>query len=166
MPVEGAIAERLRGILPVTWDALSKDNRYGDGLLRVTIDTAKENVLGSVMIPTAEASLPLVVIDYVAKIAAIELTLPGIDFWMNESIITSATGTNETTSYEARAQQLQELRRELIAETRISWPDVAGLIAFRRARRSGIPRINTMEDPLLTPSPQEFPRPYRATERS
>jgi hypothetical protein len=166
MAVAGAIAERVKGILPVTWDALSQDGRYGDGLLRTTIDTAKEKVLGTNVAPGAEGALPLLVIDYVAKVATIELILPGIDFWMNQSISESATGTNENTTYENRAERLMALRKDLIAETRLMWADVSGLISFRRTRRGAVPLMNTIEDPLLTPSPQEFPRPYRATERS
>jgi hypothetical protein len=169
MPVEGAIAERTRGTIPITWDALSRDSRFGDGLLQTTIDTVKEIVFGTVVAPLAEATYPLVLIDYTAKLAALELINPGIDFWMNQPISESATGVNENHTFTERARELRELRKILLEDTRRDRADmealVAELVGYRR-RNPGIPLLSSMDDELLTPSPQEFPRPYVATERS
>jgi hypothetical protein len=163
MAVEGVIAERVRGILPVTWDAMSKDARYGDALLRSTIDTAKERILGENVTPPDEANYPLLVVDYVAKIAILELITPAIDYWMNMPISTSATGTNENQTYTERVTALQQLRENLLAETRRLAGDVATLINFRRVSGKAVPKLNTIGDDLLTPSPQDFPRPYSAS---
>lgn len=165
MAVVGVIAERTRGILPVTWDALAGDPRYGESLLRQTIDFVKESVFGTVVPPTNETVYPMMAIDYAAKLAAIELCTPGIDFWMNEPIAESATGTNENHSFVDRGAALALLRRTLIEETRRIAGDVAAVIGYRRS--SGrVPLLNTMNDELLTPSPQEFPRPYAPTDFS
>lgn len=166
MAVDGAIAERARGILPVTWDALSLASQFGDARLRTAVDSVKEAVFGVVVQPTAEAAYPLMVIDYVAKLVALELITPGIDYWMSEPVTVSTTGTNETTSYTDRAAQLRLLREDLLKDTRRLWPEIAGLIAFRRTSSAPIPLVSTMDEPFVTPSPFEFPRPYRVTERS
>lgn len=167
MAVEGAIAERTRGILPVTWDALQRDtSRYGDGLLRSTIDTVKERVFGTVSAPATEATYPLIVIDYVAKLAALELITPGIDFWMNEPVSESATGTDENHAFVDRAEALRELRKSLLDETRRLAPEVGPLIGYTRLSNAPRPAINTLDDEFLTPSPQEFPRPFARTARS
>lgn len=166
MAVEGAIAERTRGILPVTWDALAGDSRYGDGLLRSTIDTIKERIFGTVGLPATESLQPLIVIDYVAKLAALELINPGIDFWMNEPVAESAEGTNENHAFVNRAEELRQLRAFLIDETRRLAPEVDPLIDFTRISNAPRPRLNTIEDEFLTPSPQEFPRPFSRTSRS
>jgi hypothetical protein len=166
MPVEGAIAERVRGVIPVTWDALITDPRYGDGLLRSVIDTAKESVTGANLSPAAESTYPLIVIDYIAKVAALDLIPAGLDFWANTPISESLSGTEETRTYESRVEALKALREELLRETRARQPEIANLIGFVRASGRAVPAINTMNDPFLTPSPQEFPRPYLATERS
>lgn len=152
-------------ILPVTWHALSQDTRYGDGFLGDVIDLVKEMVFGEVISTDEENTYALVIIDYAAKLAAIELCTPGIDFWMNEPVSESATGTNENHTFIDRAKQLSELRKTLIEDTRRMAGDVAALLGFRRfsPRR---PLLNTMNDELLTPSPQEFPRPYVATDFS
>src|SRR4051812_7734572 len=100
MAVDGVIAERARAVLPVTWDALSRDSRFGDGLITTALNTVKERTLGSVITPTLEGTLPLIVIDYVAKLVALELITPGIDYWHREGPMTIATtGTNETETY-------------------------------------------------------------------
>lgn len=167
MPLEGAIAERTRAVLPVTWDALVADPRFGDGLLQTAIDYAKENVTGEVVAPADESdTYPLIVIDYIAKMAALEIIPPGIDFWMNEAIAESATGTNEVHSFEARAEILRETRKDLLEETRRRAGEIAEVLGYRRTRTTGVPLSSTIDDEFLTPSPQEFPRPYAASDRS
>jgi len=163
MPVEGVIAERTRGILPVTWDAMHGDPRYGDGLLQTVIDTAKERVFGVNVASGAESAYPLIVIDFVAKVAALELITPGIDFWMSQPISESATGTNENHTFTDRAAALRALREDLLAETRRLAGEVGSLITFRRISGKAVPKLNTINDDLLTPSPQDFPRPYSAS---
>lgn len=166
MSLEGAIAERTRGIIPVTWDALMRDPRFGDGLLQTAIDTAKENVTGETVTPNGEANYPLIVIDFIAKVAALEIISPGIDFWMNEPISESASGTNENHTFPDRAKTLQELRRVLLEETRAKADEIAEVLGYRRSRARGVPRSNTLDDEFLTPSHQEFPRLYAPTSRS
>lgn len=166
MPVTGAIADRAKGIIPVTWDALSLDTRFGDARLQEALDLVKESVFGVVIAPAAESSYPLLVIDYAAKLAALELIPAGIDMWANEPISVSATGTNENTTYESRIQALLKLREQLLAETRNLAADVAALVGYRRPLSKSLPLNSAMNDPFLTPAPQEFPRPYQATQTS
>lgn len=167
MAVAGAIAEQARATLPVTWDMLSTSRKFGDGALRSVIDTVKEQVLGVVGDPADEDQLPLVVIRYLGKLVALELITPGIDHWRGDSPVSLVTtGTNEQTTYSDPVVGLTQLRKDLQAETRLMWGDVAPLISFRRLSGGPRPAINTMNDEFLTPSPQEFPRPYRVTERS
>ena len=129
MTLEGAIAERTRGILPVTWDALSKDDRYGDGLLQTAIDTAKAWVTDEVVPPDEEEdTYPVTVIDYIAKIAALEMIPPGIDFWMNEPISETATGTDEVHTFTDRAETLRKLGEELLEGTRDKADEIAALL--------------------------------------
>ena len=163
MSVTGAIADRARGILPVTWDALSQDSRFGDGPLQTAVDIVKESVFGTVIAPLAESSYPLLVIDYAAKLVALQLIPSGMDYWMGQEISVSATGTNENTTYESRLATLRELREELLRETRDLQADVEALVGFRRPRSKSLPLNSAMNDDFLTPAPQEFPRPYQAT---
>lgn len=164
MAVPGAIAERARGILPVTWDALSRDTqRFGDGLLEDKIDLVKEALFGTVIPATDEDDHPLRVIDYAAKMVAYELISPGIDFWMNEVIQESASGTNETHAWIDRAEKLRLLGERLGWEIRRDEPMIFGLLGRKPAlKRIPIMGISTpADDVLLTPNPREFPAPYR-----
>lgn len=167
MAVVGAIAERARGIIPITWSALSADARFGDARLQTTIDTVKEAVFGTVSLPGLESALPLIVVDYVAKLVVLELINPGMDL-LRATAPTSvgATGTNEQEVFVDPVETLRQLRVELLAETTRLKPTVDPLINFRRVSGAPRPLISTLDDPFLTPSPQEFPRPYRATDRS
>lgn len=166
MSVEGAIAEHARAVLPVTWDMLSKDRRFGDALLRQTVDAVKESVFGVVSEPSSEGQLPLTVINWVAKKVALALITPGIDLWQRTPLSVSATGTNENTTYSDPVVALRDLRRDLLEETRLGSAEVQPLINFRRVSGAPRPLMNTIDDELLTPSPQEFGRPYRVTDRS
>lgn len=164
MPVEGAIANAARGFLPVTWDALSKDTeRYGDGFLQTKIDLIVETIFG-VQIPVAEEdTYPLRVINYAGKLVALELIAPGIDFWMNETQTITTTGTNEIDSYVDRPDKLRQLYDRLAWEARRDEPMIFALLGRPRPQR-GLPRpdISTdVNDVLLTPSPREFPAPFK-----
>lgn len=166
MAVEGEIADRIKAIMPITWDALSKDSRYGDDLLRKSIDTVKERIMGEVIDPENEGTYPLVVIDYLSKLSAVELINPGIDFWMSQPQTTTATGTAEQVSYPARTTELRNLRTTLLAEIKKLEPEVIPLIDYKRVSRAPRASSSTQNDPFLTPSPQEFPRPYGSTSYS
>lgn len=167
MAVEGVIAARTQALLTTTWDALVSDPKgTGEGPLATAIDIAKEDVLGIIPSPVAEAQYPLIVIDYVAKMAVLQIIPIAIDYWMSQSITETVQTPSEVTTYTDRAEMLRKLRDDLLAETRSNAADIAVLVGFRRRRGRSVPAVNTMADPLLTPDPQEFPRPYIATTRS
>lgn len=164
MSVEGAIAEFARGVLPYTWDALSKEDAFGDALLQRNVDAVKEIVFGSVIEVAAEDDFPLRVLRWCGKRVALELITPGIDMWMNQAIQISATGTSEVTAFEQRSEALRKLREQLLAEILREEPEIAvevGVPIVRNRPRMG---ISTPEDDLLlTPNPREFSLPYRQT---
>lgn len=163
MPLPGDIAERTRGLLPVTWDALENDPRYGSDLLATALEIAREAVLGKQPTDEEEGLLPRIVIDYVAKVAAIEMIPAGIDYWMSETIAVVTTGTNESETYTDRAAMLRELRLDLLAETRSKADDIAAIVNYHTPSGVSRPLLNTVDDVLLTPSPQEFARPFTQT---
>ncbi len=168
MPLAGAIADRTRGLIPVTFDALKKDKRVGDVPLQQAIDLCKEVITGLVVDPTQEVTYPLLVIDFIAKCAVIEMIPAGIDFWMNQSMSIDSTGTNEHVSYVDRAKQLEDLRDKLIEETRLKSLQVAKLLDYYQDDGTAVPQMTSASiNPYhLTPSPEEFPRPFQQTQYS
>lgn len=166
MPVEGPIADRAKAILPVTWDALANDLRFGDEGLQSAVDTAKFSVTGDVVSTLAEGLYSLFVIDYIAKVTALELIAPGIDFWMNQALTEITTGTNENETYTDRAETLRKLGEQLLKETRDKQDEVELALGYVRPSAKSRPLSLTQDDEFLTPSHQEFPRPYVVTDRS
>lgn len=166
MAVTGAIADRVRGIMPVSFDMLTSSATFGDGAMRTLIDTVKTKVMGENLSPVAEATYSLIVIDYLAKLAALELINPAIDAWRNEPVVVGATGTNEQVTYTDAVTALTALREDLLRQTKRDWATVGPLITYRPLNGGPRPLSNTINEDFLTPSPQEFPRPYRVTERT
>ena len=158
----------MQGLIPVTWHAFTTDRRgFGDQLLQGAIDLAKQQVTGVVVdVDNEENVYSLIVIDYIAKVAVLQIIPGAIDFWMSESIATSATGTNENSAYVDRADKLAQLREQLLQETRANFQDIADILGFQRSSSKAVPLINTRDDLFLTPSPQEFPRPFKETTSS
>lgn len=165
MPVVGAIADRVRALIPVTWDALLSDSRVGDGPLQSAIDLAKETTTGQIVNPTQEQNYPVIAVDYMAKLATIEICNAAADFWMNQAINVSSTGTNESATYIDRAAELGKLKTDLIQETREKYTQIATLIGFWNNNGRAVPLLSSANiNPFHnTPSPEEFPRPYRQT---
>lgn len=162
MPLSGPIVNATRAKLPITWDALAGDSRYGEALLQHAIDLSKEKVFGTVSPVNTEDTYPLRVIDFTAKVAAVSLIPAGVDFWMNQEISLNTTGTSEVVTYTDRAQKLDELRDDLLAEIKAEEAGVLDLIGRPAMKRHEIPGIDTpSDDVLLTPSPRVFPAPYR-----
>lgn len=164
MSVEGSIAEFARGVLPYTWDALSREDAFGDALLQRNVDTVKEVVFGSVIPVADEDGHPLRVLRWCGKKVALELIDPGIDMWMNQAFQISATGTAEIQTYEQRSEVLRKLREQLLAEVARDENDILALIGKPRIRN--VPRMGIStpaDDLLLTPNPRGFPLPFKQT---
>lgn len=165
MPVVGAIADRIQALIPVTWDALISDARVGGGSLQSAIDLAKESTTGQIIDPTQEQNYPYIAVDYMAKLATIEICTTAADYWMNQATNVSSTGTNESETYIDRAAEIGKLKADLVAETREKYTQVATLIGFWNNNGRAVPQLSSANiNPFhLTPSPEEFPRPYRQT---
>jgi hypothetical protein len=168
MAIQGAVADRVRALIPITYDALEKDDRVGDSTLQSAIDLAKENTAGIVVANAQEELYPVVVVDYIAKLAVIEISNAAIDYWMNQALAVSATGTNENLSYVDRAAYVGNLRAQYIQETREKYNQVAKIVGYYIDNGESVPQLSsaTINPFHLTPSPEEFPRPYRQTQYS
>lgn len=150
----GEITEQARQIMPVTWDALSKDVRYGDRMLQTRVSYVKYKLFATVVDPTLEATIynPLVQ-DYVAKVTALQIIPAGIDYWMEQHASISTTGTAESVAYPDRIAHLQKLQEWLLREISDLTPELPGLLTVRRKGRG--PKVGNALD-LLTPNPQEY----------
>ncbi len=162
MPIDmDRITKRVAGILPVTWDAMSSDTRVDDSVLLDPVLYAEVYYLGEEPEKDAQEGMNRLVIEFIAKNAAVALIDPAIDYWMEKSQTVVTTGTNETTSYPDRIRALEKLKEALMREIAKLEPIVSPLIPVIRTRKgSSAPRLSTINDPLLTPNPQDFGEPY------
>jgi hypothetical protein len=161
--VAGSIASRVIGLLPVTWDALSQDPRYGEARLIERVDIVKETLFGQVIAASSEATTySLRVRDYAAKLAAIEIITAAIDFWMDKSLTIQVDSPRELKTYESRIAALRQQKADLIADTRMLAPIIAPELT-PRSGLAGVPGLSTIDVDLVTPDPFTFPKPYADT---
>jgi hypothetical protein len=168
MAIQGAVADRVRALIPVTWDALENDPRVGDSTLQSSIDFAKDNTTGTVVPPSQEDLYAVAVVDYIAKIAIIQIANTAIDYWMNQALSVSSTGTNENLSYVDRAAYIEQVRTQYLLETRENYLRIAKIVQYWLDNGESAPQLSsaTINPFHLTPSPEEFPRPFKQTQYS
>lgn len=155
------ITSRVAGILPITWNAMNGDKEVPDSVLLDPILYAEVFYLEAEPDESTQEGMNRLVIEFIAKNAVIDLIQPAIDYWMDESQTTVTTGTNETTSYADRIRALEKQKEALLKEVAKLEPIVSPLIPVIRTRKgASAPRMSTINDPLLTPNPQDFGEPY------
>lgn len=150
----GEISTQARQLMPITWDALSKSDIYGDNMLSGRASYIKYKLFGSVVSPLVEASVynPMV-LDYAAKELALQIIPAGIDLWMNAK--TSIDSERENVTYPDRIAGLTKLQEWLTAEVAKLRVDLNDEFVVRR--RGGFPKVGNPLD-LVTPNPQEWPK--------
>ncbi len=156
----GAIADRVKAYIPITWDGLSTDSRYGLTVLQGRVDRAKYEVLGvAAPLDSAEAGLPEDQIEHIAKRAVVKIIPAGIEFWADKPITKNTTGTAEVVSYESRIQSLRALYAQLLQEIAIEEPIVTPIL-----QTTGFPAVSDGEnDILVSENPHVFPPAYTRT---
>lgn len=159
----GRITEETRAILPLTWDALSRDSAVGDSTLTRRVNAAEAEVFGAAIDDTAEDALDDLVVEYVANLAALKIIPSGIDFWMVQSETETTQGPTEVVSYPDRIESLKELKKDILGTLARLEARVAPLIPAMRSRQS-VPRLSSIDDELLTPNPNDLGAPYAEIE--
>lgn len=112
----GAIARATRSVIPVTWDALQKAEEYGDSLLQDKIEIIKLRVFGSIVTVDDEITYDIRIINFIAKLSAIEIIPGAVDYWMNQHQTVTTQGTQEMVSYTDRIDALWKVYERLVAD--------------------------------------------------
>lgn len=154
---EGPILQRARAQIPQTWDALARSSVYGSELLQQRADTIKFRLFATTVAPTLEATLynPLL-LDYAAKCTALQVIPAGADYWSDQQVTISTTGTNESESFPDRIASLWRIHARLLAEVE-SMQNEVGVYLPRTARRMALPQVSDSDVGMRTPNP------YRTT---
>ena len=112
----GPIVESISQYLPITFDVLRTDERFGDRFLQRYADRAKRETLGFVDTPDVEEQYDPQLIDYLAKLAAKHLILPAKDYWGRQWRTRTTQSPVEIASYPDMIAALDQVHAALCAQ--------------------------------------------------
>lgn len=157
----GLVADATKSHMGETFDGLVSSEHYGSGYVMRKIDVIKQRVLNSPPDVEDEDTLHKLVIDYLGKLAAIDLMPAAIDYWARQAQ-TDSTGSDptETVSYPDRLEAMKQLQEELLRQTRRDEIVVTPLLEDPRTRDAVLvgPAIDEVDDCKVTAEPRFFPR--------
>lgn len=115
----GVLADRVRAKIPLAYDELKNDTRYGEPLLQSNIELAKFTLFNTIVSASLEATAynPLIQ-DYIAKSAVVRIIPGAVDYFTSKPISISTSGTNESASYPDRIQNLWRIHERMIQEVK------------------------------------------------
>jgi hypothetical protein len=115
------IALAARDELPETWDKLSEADSFGPDALERRLNVLLYRAFGTTDVE--QDNLDPVLVSYLGKRFALDLIIPGIDYW-SKQVLSLSAGERETKAYKDRAEDLKELRKLLIDDTTRMLPEV------------------------------------------
>lgn len=156
---EGIIAQRARFQIPATWDALASASLYGEPGIQYQIDYVKFDLFGSVCDQNMEANLyNPVLLEYAAKLVALQVIPAGADYWSSRIITITTTGTNESKTFPDRISALWKTHTRLIQEVEDMKDDVKRFLGQSLVtRRIQLPGVSTAGKVYRSTDPWLFP---------
>ncbi len=156
----GDIYQRVRGHLPNSLAALSKDPRFGDIRIQQKIDLVKYRLFATSVSPALEAtSYNPMVLDFLAKKSTIEIIPAAVDFWTDNPQTLNTTGTDEVISYPDRIAALWKVYERIAAEIEKLEADVlADLVTTTRKRVPAA--VDTRAEDMVTNDPIDMGRAF------
>lgn len=122
----GKIADYARDELPETWKAIIEKVADGEAMLNRRLKSTLLLLFNAEIDADEQDALPELVALYAGKKLALSLITPGIDYWSKQKL--SLGARSETGAYKDRAEDLRQLRKDLLADMSSLWPDVSPLI--------------------------------------
>jgi hypothetical protein len=168
MPIEDSpIALAARDELPETWAALLANPNFGEEALERRLNTLMYRAFGTPMDEADQEALSPVLISYMGKKLAIDIIIPGIDYWSKQALSLSA-GERESKAYKDRAEDLKELRKQLVADSSALLGEVEAELPFVPRRLTDTARVQSsgLLEPHVTPDPMTFPGIYAPPEET
>lgn len=164
----GAVTEEVRKRVPGSYRAMltaSSDTHpsyYTQSDVQSLADYVKFRLFGTVVQAAAEASLydPLL-LNFVGKLTTLQFIPAAVDYWGDQLIQESTTGTNENVTYPDRRPELWRVFDSLRAEVNGEFSEMAekyGFIIYGGA--GNIPQVTYGDNGrgvLITEDPQNWP---------
>jgi hypothetical protein len=162
---DSPIALAAKDELPETWDKLLESLNFGEPALQRRLNTLMYRAFGTVLSDADQALLDPILVSYLGKRLALELIIPGIDYW-SKQVLSLSAGERESKAYKDRAEDLKELRKLLLDETSKMLPEIEGLLP--QIPRRATDRARVQQAGLLvehvTSDPMDFPPLYAPPE--
>jgi hypothetical protein len=161
------IALAARDELPETWNALLEATSFGEDALKRRLDTLMYRVFGAVLDTAEQDALSPLLISFMGKRLALDLIIPGIDFWSKQALSHSA-GERESKAYKDRAEDLKELRKQILADTAAMLPEVEAELPQRPRRLTDTVQVLPagFSEPHVTADPFGYPPMYGPPEET
>ena len=96
---------------------------FGEPALERRLNTLMYRAFGMSVDEAEQALLSPVLISYMGKRLALDIINPGIDYWSKQALSHSA-GERESKGYKDRAEDLKDLRKQILADTAAMLPEV------------------------------------------
>lgn len=159
----GIIVNGVGAEMPVTFDALKRDQRFGDRFMQAKAELVKYKVLGHTMPADEEATLHPMLLDYFSKRVALELVPPGIDYWQRQHRTVTTTQTSEVASYPDAIASLEKLNTRLRCDCKDLWQELQFIVPGLPKRKIiHFPTSDLAHFPAVTPGEPTTLSPYES----
>ena len=167
----GAITDVVKSYVPASYRAMveatitdktgTRYNYYDLAMLQDLADYVKFRLFGTAVAASLEATLydPLLT-NFIGKLTTMQFIPAAVDFWGDQTIQESLSGTNESTSYPDRRDGLWKVFEDLKEQVAAEYDELAGDYGFIfRGGASALPRVTYGDNGrgiLVTDDPQTF----------
>lgn len=163
----GAITDVVKRYVPASYRAMVgiSSSYYGATEIQGLADYVKYRLFATVVAASAEASVydPLL-LTFLGKLTTLQFIPAAVDYWGDQLLQESTTGTNETIMYPDRRQELWKLFDVLRAEVKEDYSEMSEIYGFRiYGTRGLLPQVTYGDNGrkiLVTSDPQAFGGAY------
>jgi hypothetical protein len=151
---EGQIMLSARAQFPQTWDALARSSIFGSEFLQLATDAVKWRQFGVVVDPLLELTLynPMGCM-ILGKQVAVQVIPAGADYWSDQLISETTSGTNESVTYPDRINSLWKIHARLLSELKELQQEFDAIFGRTAVRRMSMPTVSDSDVPMVTPNP-------------
>lgn len=163
----GTVADALRRVLPRSYDAIVaasgaslKAGQYSTADVQALIDYKKARLWATVAGVTEESLYNPRLVEFLAKLSALDFIPVAIDYWGRQVIAESTTGSNENVTYPSTQDSLWKLFESIRKQLAEEWNDVSNEYGFRLFVAGVMPRVSYGDNGrgvLITNDPMKFP---------
>ena len=151
------IALEAHDLLPETWDALADTNKFGPAALERRHNRIVKKIFGSLLTQEEQEAAEIAdgrLIEYAGKYLAYALLDPAIDYF-GKQIQSHSIGERETETYGDRIKELQELKKQWLADLAELEFQIGPLIPVPSGPAKSTPRVIQAGETVqhVTPDP-------------